>query len=192
MSSLVQFTPDQWAAIAAIAQVLAALATLVAVLFAIYQWNHQWRPKLQVSLNTVMFPQEFGKPREYIGLEVNNTGICAVKITGIQYRPHRFSKTRWFHPPDFANPLCSKLPKKLEQTDGALFLWSHSDWDKAISDALEAALNRSKLYRLFWRRLLLVKVNTSIGESFAGRVPHRLISRLDAQITNPDTVRVSE
>jgi hypothetical protein len=181
---LFEIKPDQWTAIAAIAQVLAAFATLAAVLFAIYQWNHQWRPKLRVSLDTVLIPKHSGSPEKYIGLMITNIGICTVQITGVQYRPHRFAKMRWFHAPDFKIPHCSKLPKKLEQTDSASLFWTYSDWDNVISEAIEKYIAGSRLYKFLWRRLLVVEVNTSVGVSFGSKLSHRLVLRLDDRINN--------
>jgi hypothetical protein len=139
---LTQISSDQWIAIAAIAQVLAALATLAAVFFAIYQWNHQWRPKLKVSLDSMLTATPSGVANQWIVITVTNIGICAVKVTGIQYRPHRFAKMRWFHPPDFANPHCTRLPVKLEQTDTANLIWTPQDWETAISGALNRVARR--------------------------------------------------
>ena len=177
-----QISSDQWTAIAAIAQVLAAFATLAAVFFAIYQWNHQWRPKLKVSLDSMLTTNPSGLPSHWIAITITNIGICSVKVTGIQYRPHRFAKMRWFHPPDFENPLCSRLPIKLEQTDSANLLWKPEDWETAICGALRDSLGASKIYHLFWRRTVLVEVKTSVGDAFLSKVPRGLIARLEAKL----------
>ena len=175
---------NQWDAIAAIAQVLAAIATLAAVFVAVHQWKHQWRPRLRVTLDICITTNTLDRPKEWVAVTVTNVGICAVKVTGIQYRPHRFAKMRWFHPPDFKNPLCTKLPVKLEEADSANLLWTHEDWDTAISDALMKSLKVSRFLRLVWRHPILVEVKTSIGDSFLARVSPSMIARLETKMNS--------
>jgi hypothetical protein len=177
-------SPNQWDAIAAVAQVFAALATLAAVFVAVHQWKHQWRPKLRVTLDMMMTTNTHVPPKEWVAITVTNVGICAVKVTGIQYRPHKFAKMRWFHPPDFNNPLCTKLPVKLEQTDSANLLWKPGDWDTAICGALKQSLNASNFFRLIWRYTILVEIKTSIGDSFLARVSPSMIARLEEKLNS--------
>lgn len=171
-----------WTAVAAIAQTAAAIATFAAVALAMWHWSRQWIPRARVSLDKTFTTNPHGQPQQWISLTVVNTGISPTRLTGIEYRPHRWSKERWFHIYDHTIPYSSKMPVKLEQTESAQYFWTVEDWEKAISTALRESLQKASRRKFLWKRGLRVQVRSSTGDVFSAKVPPTLTRRL-AELT---------
>lgn len=181
---------DFWTILASVSQAAAALGTFLTVLVATRQWRRQWRPRLQVSVDT-MFTVPRGAPREhFVQVEVLNVGIRSVIVTGIFYRAHPWAKARWFVQPDFAVPITTRLPAKIDLGEAGRFLWRPADWEQSISGMLIAEFKNRRFYRRLWRRLIICEVKASTGELFRAAPTKALLDQAAQAVARAEEVNL--
>lgn len=176
-------TADEvWKRAVDIAQIVSAIATFATVVVATRLWAKQYRPRLRVTLAETWVASEVMARRNYISVGVTNAGLTPLIVSGIQYRPHRWFKGRWFQVHDYRNPLSATLPLRMAPGETNQFFFPPDVWLTNCVDMVYPTYMDSFWARVLWRRGFRVEVLITTGETFVAKPTRAMIKKIETKV----------
>ena len=152
---------------------VAGLATLLAVMTALYLAKNVEKVRLRISVGIREVVPGDGSPAEYVWFDVTNVGQRPVTITGVGWVIGKRKKRKNYFQP-LSGSWTKQCPAELTHGQNANFTVSLSDMPNWASDFAEF-INDPSGQSL---KTLKAQIFTSVGQTFEVKPESNLIDRL--------------
>lgn len=169
---------EGWEIAGVVAEGVAALGTLAAVVAALILARRQNAARLSVTtaISHLVTPGLPGSEEgPFLSIRAVNSGLRDVLVTSIGWQVGRVRPKHFVQLPSHY-PQSAPLPKKLAPSDEALFLFPWEHWARH-SEPFHGTLGRGVLRKWRTRRILVV-VCLSTGEFIRNRIDSTVVDRL--------------